>query len=179
MRVFPLTKLAIEQAIKTHQDMLHKATKDKSESGHTTDGDMMDDPLMHQQMEYVAMLQVKIRTLRNQLASLEYLVQSEVTSCDEIKLGHRIRLKVRYGDGDKEEYFATIGSTLDQQFLGTDKTYFDGTKELLLSDETPIVQYLLGRAAGERVTYESPGGVNKVHIISVEPSPLLVDGGLK
>jgi transcription elongation GreA/GreB family factor len=137
---------------------------------------MMDDPLMHQQMEYVAMLQVKIRHLRNQLSSLQILIQAEVDTCHAIRLGHRIKLKVRYSDGGRDEYFATIGSTLDQQFLGTDRTYFAGTNELLLSDETPIVQYLLGRTANERSTYEPPDGTNKVHIISIETSPLLSAG---
>ena len=172
MRVFPLTKMAIEHEILSVEEQLQKASRDKRDSGHTTDGDMMDDPLMHQQMEQIGMLQLRLSRLKDTLSSLKLLDEDEVFSSTAIQLGHRVKVKVRYADGDSEEYYATIGSTLDQQFIGKNKTYFNGSTELMLSDESAIVQSLLGKAVGDKVIYVAPGGTNRVHIISLEPSPL-------
>lgn len=71
---------------------------------------------------------------------------------------------------------AGIGSTLTIQKTGekTERRYQlvgseeANTKEGKISNKSPLGEALIGKSKGDRVTYETPGGIVEVKVISVE-----------
>jgi len=74
-----------------------------------------------------------------------------------ISLGHRVR--ITYSSGEEDEL--VLGSSLDLLFLGIP---LGGQ---LTTDKSPIGKALIGRRKGDSVIVETPGGSEKITIISV------------
>ena len=76
-----------------------------------------------------------------------------------------------------EDGSVSLGSTVTLRYDGDDEddtqTFFVGSIEErqgdlpVISPSSPLGQVLVGRAAGDAVEYQAPGGMLKVHIVDV------------
>ena len=170
--MFQDTQKLVAWKIAELREEIQEATDEKRYSGHTTDGDMMDDPIMHGQMERIALTQIQIIKLEPYLQpNVSFIKPTSPNQDTGIEIGHRIQLQVMYADGEKEVYFATIGTAIDHSLMGVNRKYFDGQSEVLISEDSSLGQTLLGARTNQNLMYMSPGGNNRVTILAVEVSP--------
>lgn len=175
MKVFPATHKAIAEEIDRLVLHLRAFQEEKRRSAHNLDGgDMMDDPLLHQQMEQIGMLQAKITTYQRHLSrETDFIDARSLGASSIVQLGHRVKVRVEDESGEKEEYYVTLGSSLDRQFLGDNRTYFDNLDEVMVSEDSLLGQQLVGARENQTVMYRSPNGLNIVKVLSICVSPLL------
>jgi transcription elongation factor GreA len=82
------------------------------------------------------------------------------------------------GDSGGDDGTISLGSTVTLRYDGDDEDdtqqFFVGSIEErqgdlpVVSPTSPLGQVLVGRAAGDNVEYQAPGGMLKVHIVTVE-----------
>jgi transcription elongation factor GreA len=118
-------------------------------------GDLSENGDYHAAKDSQGKMESRIRQLQAMLKDAE-IVDESGASDGSVSLGSIVTL--RY-DGDDEDDTQTffVGSIEERQ----------GDLPVV-SPSSPLGQVLVGRAAGDTVEYKAPGGMLKVHIVSVE-----------
>jgi transcription elongation factor GreA len=100
-----------------------------------------------------AMLEKRIQELENMLRTAEVLEDAEETAAPGvIRLGSKV--VVDFGGGDEDTY-TVVGAIEAKPTMG------------LISTESPIGKALIGKKAGDSAQVETPGGTQKLTIVSV------------
>ncbi|MFN8103478.1 MAG: transcription elongation factor GreA [Acidimicrobiia bacterium] len=115
-------------------------------------GDLRENAEYHQAKEDQAFLEGRILELRRMLEEAEILEGVEDTS----KVTHGTKVTLRDEDGDVETYVFT--STHNKP----------DTDLPVVSPESALGAALEGRAVGDSVTYEAPGGKFTVEVTAIE-----------
>lgn len=115
-------------------------------------GDLRENAEYHQAKEDQAFLEGRILELRRMLEEAEILEGVEDTS----KVTHGTKVTLRDEDGDLETYVFT--STHNKP----------DTDLPVVSPESALGAALEGRAVGDSVTYEAPGGKFTVEVTAIE-----------
>ena len=179
-RMFASTREAVVQRKQEVQEKFEQSATNLLNLDSTRDGDMMDDPLMLRMLEEQEQLRVELLQLGRYLGSETELITVENAEEEPVVgVGYQVRLKTTYSDGFEEEFDVTIGTPIDVRYLKNHpNSPFNDDTHLLISDETPLAQALMGKQVRQSVTYEAGGGNNKAKILEIALSPL-VQGGLE
>ncbi len=118
-------------------------------------GDLSENGDYHAAKDTQGKMEARIRHLKGLLEKAVIVEGSEVNGDGTASVGTVVEL--RYGDDeDTEHYF--IGS-IEEDRLGV----------TVVSPGSPLGQALIGHAAGERVSYDAPGGSLEVQIVAIRP----------
>ena len=113
-------------------------------------GDLSENADYHSAKNEQGLMESRIRKLEAMLKDVQVVDDVATT---EVSTGTVVSLRYD-GDDDVERYL--VGSIEEEQ---------DGVS--VVSPDSPLGQALLGRKPGEVVSYEAPGGVLKVEIVSI------------
>jgi transcription elongation factor GreA len=114
-------------------------------------GDLSENGDYHAAKDAQGKMEARIRQLEAMLKDVE--IVNVDTAADEVNTG--VVVALRYvGDEDVERYL--IGSIEERR---------EGVS--VVSPNSPLGQALIGRQAGDRVTYEAPSGALEVEIVAV------------
>ncbi|HYD34491.1 MAG TPA: hypothetical protein VD999_00310 [Vitreimonas sp.] len=169
IKVFPQTVEAMKGTIDTNIQKIKQMGEELRVMGNIGDGDMLDEALMHQIHREQELRHDQNNGLNFDLALIEVLSASEVLDTSTVKQGHRVKLEIKFADGDKEIIFATVGSTYDSSYLAESDTRFT-SQEIMVSLETPLAQAIIGAPLNSVVTYRTDFDVHKVKVLNIEPS---------
>ncbi len=114
-------------------------------------GDLKENAEYHAAKEDLTHVQKRIAKLENALNSSRVIDEKKMSS-DKVYMGATVGVKDSSGDTD--EYTVVSAEEADPV-------------EGLISSVSPIGSALLGRAVGEKVTFETPGGTRQVEIVSI------------
>jgi transcription elongation factor GreA len=114
-------------------------------------GDLSENADYHAAKDSQGHMEARIRKLEAMLKDVEVVDEVGTT---EVSTGTVVSLRYD-GDDDVERYL--VGSIEEEQ---------DGIS--VVSPDSPLGRSLLGRAVGDVVEYEAPGGVLKVEIVSID-----------
>ncbi len=114
-------------------------------------GDLKENAEYHAAKEELTNVQKRIAKLENALSS-SIVIDEKQMSSDKVYMGATVVLKD--SAGDKDEYTVVSAEEADPV-------------EGLISSVSPIGSALLGRAVGEKVTFETPSGTRQVEIVSI------------
>ncbi|MBU3954879.1 transcription elongation factor GreA [bacterium] len=114
-------------------------------------GDLSENAEYHAAKEDLTNVQKRIAKLENAL-SASLVIDEKQMSSDKVYLGATVAL--RDSSGESSEYTVVSAEESDPS-------------EGLISSVSPIGIALLGRAVGEKVTFETPGGTRQVEIVSI------------
>ena len=168
-KIFEATQIAIKERLEKTEDQLQGNTFDMRNLD--MDGDMMDDPLLHRLMAERIRLEDEISELKGYLGN-ETEVLRHPEQNGSISLGHLVHVKIRYPNGEMEETRVSLGSALDKRYLWQDEEN-NNPKHILISQDSPLAQALIGRKIGDTVLYQAPEGQGEIIILEVEDSPFL------
>ena len=113
------------------------------------DGDVSESGEYEDAKNEQAMVEGRIRTLEHMLTNAQLIEESK---SDAISLGSRI--KIRDGEGDEYEW-TVVGSAEANP------------RQSRISNESPVGKALMGKKKGDKVSVETPGGVEKFTILKV------------
>ncbi len=116
-------------------------------------GDLSENAEYHAAKEEQAHLETRIAKLRDQLAGVRVVDAGQVAA-DTVGIGSHVT--VRYLDEQDEATFQIVGSAEASPGEGR------------LSTESPFGRALLGRAPGDEVTVQAPGGAVRVAVVAIE-----------
>ena len=134
------------------------------------DGDLFDEPLMHQLHIQREQLDRELAVLKGHLInSGDILREDSFIQMDRVEIGHEVEVEITYSDQSTESLSVTTGTHLDQRFLA-DSEYFDGDTKVIISDSSPLGQSIIGNKAGEEVKYRVGDSHNSVRINKISPS---------
>jgi transcription elongation factor GreA len=114
-------------------------------------GDLSENAEYHSAKEDLTNVQKTIAKLENAL-NAAMVIDEERMSSDKVYLGATVGVKDSGGRTD--EYTVVSAEEADPV-------------EGLISSSSPIGRALLGRAVGEKVTFDTPGGQRQVEIVSI------------
>ncbi len=115
------------------------------------EGDLRENAEYHQLKEEQAFLEGRILELRSLLDNCKVGDGPQETH----KIDHGVKVTLKDDDGDVDTFVYT--STHNQ------------VKELpVITPQSPLGEALLGRAVGEIVTYEAPGGKFSYEVVAIE-----------
>ena len=115
-------------------------------------GDLKENGDYHAAKEEQGKMEGRIMALEAMLEDVE--VVDQVTVSDEVQAGNVVTIRYE-GDDDTEKYL--VGSIEERR---------EGVT--IMSSESPLGGALLGAKIGETVSYEAPGGMLAVEIVSIE-----------
>lgn len=115
-------------------------------------GDLSENSEYESAKDEQAFIEGRISTIENMLQNAE-IIDSSNSKEGEVTLGRSVIFK-ELPDGIEEEY-TIVGKAEADPFSGK------------ISNESPIAQALLGKAVGEKVTIDTPGGNMEVEITKV------------
>ena len=115
-------------------------------------GDLSENSEYDAAKEEQAQVEARIVQLENMLKNAKIIDQDDI---DVNKVGIGTRVKVYDEEFDEELEYSIVGST------EADPDAFK------ISDESPVGKALIGRNIGETVDVETPGGVFKLKILSI------------
>ena len=115
-------------------------------------GDLSENSEYDAAKEEQAQVEARIVQLENMLKNAKIIDQDDI---DVNKVGIGTRVKVYDEEFDEELEYSIVGST------EADPDSFK------ISDESPVGKALIGRNIGETVDVETPGGVFKLKILSI------------
>lgn len=113
------------------------------------DGDVSESGEYEDAKNEQAMVEGRIRTLEHMLTNAQII---EGTKSDVIALGSRVKLR----DGDGEEYEWTIVGSAEAN-----------PRQSRISNESPVGKALMGKKKGDKVSVDTPGGVEQFSILKV------------
>lgn len=116
-------------------------------------GDLSENSEYESAREEQAFIEGRIQKIENMLQNAEIISLNDYAE-GEIGLGRTVLFK-ELPDGLEEEY-TIVGAAEADPFEGK------------ISNESPIAKALIGRAAGDKVIIETPGGEMNVEILSVD-----------
>jgi transcription elongation factor GreA len=116
-------------------------------------GDLSENSEYDSAREEQAFIEGRIQKLENMVQHAEIIDESEFAE-GEITLGRTVLFK-ELPDGLEEEY-TIVGAAEADPFEGK------------ISNESPIAKALIGKAEGDQVTIDTPGGDMNVEILSVQ-----------
>jgi transcription elongation GreA/GreB family factor len=148
VEVLPETIERAKRRLGEIEERLRENTKTMAEMGR--DGDMMDDPLLHNAQEQDNSL-VSQRAILRRLTEIAKPKQPDRNS----KVGYGKRIVLDFFDGKPEKVM--FGNGIDAGF-GED----------VLSDESPVGKAVLGKTPGEEVNYTVGERKLRVKVAKVE-----------
>jgi len=113
-------------------------------------GDLSENGDYHAAKDAQGKMEARIRQLEAMLGDAEVV---QVSSAEEVTAGVTVRLRYT-GDDEVERYF--VGS-IEERDSGAQ----------VISPGSPLGQALMGKRAGQSVTYDAPSGQLEVEIVSV------------
>lgn len=116
-------------------------------------GDLSENSEYESAREEQAFVESRIRKIENMVQYAE-IIDVDAFEEGEITLGRTVVFK-ELPDGFEEEY-TIVGAAEADPFAGK------------ISNESPIAKALMGKAEGDQVMIETPGGEMKVEILSVQ-----------
>jgi transcription elongation factor GreA len=117
-------------------------------------GDLSENGDYHAAKDAQGKMESRIRQLQAMLKQVE-IVDDAGSDDGSVSLGSTVTLRYEGDDEDDTQQF----------FVGSIE---ERPGELpVISPSSPLGQVLVGRAAGDAVEYEAPGGVLKVHLVAV------------
>ena len=148
------TKLSPETYERLHAELDDLKTRGRMEIARDIEaarmlGDLSENGDYHAAKDSQGKMEARIRQLEAMLEDAE-LVHGGVA--EEVATGVTVRL--RYV-GEEEEDRYLVGS-IEERAAGT-----------VISPDSPLGKALMGKRAGERVTYEAPSGTKSVDIVAV------------
>lgn len=169
--MFSATKLAIESKIIQTQENIDQVGLELGKL--EKDGDLFDEPLMHQLHNRREQLDRELNTLNRHLREVSTRgTEKNLGSTDVVGLGQDVRVRIRYEDNSVEDLHLTTGTQLDYIFI-SDRPPFDGDIRVLVSDYSPIGKALLGAREGDEVSYRVGEKYNFVKIQKISRSEFL------
>jgi len=169
-KIFHGTLEAIKQRIREIDEKLYKNTFDMRSLD--MDGDRIDDPQLYRLMSERTLLEGERNEARRYLGEGSEIIDSP-GSGETVSLGHSVHIDIRYPDGGENEIRVTIGSTVDKKYLSRGDKTFRNSSLLLVSEDSPLAQVLLGKSVGDRTRYKTHDGIGEVTILDIEDSPFL------
>jgi transcription elongation factor GreA len=118
-------------------------------------GDLSENGDYHAAKDAQGKMESRVRKLQAMLKHVE-IVDESGSEDGSISLGSTVTLRYEGDDDDDTQRFF-VGSIEEQQ----------GDLHVI-SPSSPLGQVLVGHAAGDTVEYQAPGGMLKVHIVTVE-----------
>lgn len=100
-----------------------------------------------------AHLEGRIREIKNMLARVQFIDEENGRS-SEVRVGSRVT--VRHDGDDDEETWTIVGSAEANPRQGR------------ISNESPIGAALLGKRPRQKVTYQTPSGVQKLTVVKIQ-----------
>lgn len=116
-------------------------------------GDLSENSEYDSAKEEQSFLEGRISTIEKMLRNAVIINESEFNT-DEVQLGNTVTFK-ELPDGDKETY-TIVGSAEANPIEG------------LISNDSPIAKGLIGRAKGDEVKINTPGGEMSVTILEIK-----------
>ncbi len=172
-RMGKLTRDIIGQSI---QDM-----ESKKESLRLTlldlgnDGDMMDDPILHTNLEDQEKVNRRIMQLQSYLtADTEIIVSESVDDGTKVQTGHTVVLNAKFGGSYEEEVKMTIGTPIDLEIMSQmEASPFDRESNWIISENSGLGKALLGKAVNDVVTTGTGKEVSTFRIVGIVKSVLV------
>jgi transcription elongation factor GreA len=118
-------------------------------------GDLSENGDYHAAKDFQGKMESRIRQLQAMLKRVE-IVDESGSEDGSVSLGSTVSLRYEGDDEDDTQRFF-VGSIEERQ----------GDLPVV-SPSSPLGQVLIGQRAGDAVEYRAPGGMLKVHIVSVE-----------
>ena len=113
------------------------------------DGDVSESGEYEDAKNEQAMVEGRIRTLEHMLTNAQII---EGNKSDVIALGSRVKLR----DGEGDEYEWTIVGSAEAN-----------PRQSRISNESPVGKALMGKKKGDKVSVDTPGGVEQFTILKV------------
>jgi transcription elongation factor GreA len=113
------------------------------------DGDVSESGEYEDAKNEQAMVEGRIRTLEHMLTNAQLI---EGNKSDVIALGSRVKLR----DGDGDQYEWTIVGSAEAN-----------PRQSRISNESPVGKALMGKKKGDKVSVDTPGGVEQFTILKV------------
>ena len=169
-KMFGTTKGTLTQKL---TDLDGRLSQNREEfSSLDSDGDMMDDPILHRlQYERIHLTDEQIAILEHR-SGAEVLDPSVLENINQVSIGHEVTAEVVYPDGEDDVLKLTIGTRYDSQYLKNGDLQQLGYDGMLISQESTLAQVILGRHVGESIPYNTPDGQGLVTILGLQVSPL-------
>ncbi len=118
-------------------------------------GDLSENGDYHAAKDFQGKMESRVRQLQAMLKEVE-IVDESGSDDGSVSLGSTVTLRYEGDDEDDTQRFF-VGSIEERQ----------GDLPVV-SPSSPLGQVLIGQRAGDAVEYRAPGGMLKVHIVSVE-----------
>ena len=113
------------------------------------DGDVSESGEYEDAKNEQAMVEGRIRTLEHMLTNAQII---EEKKSDVVALGTRVKIR----DGEGEEYEWTIVGSAEAN-----------PRQSRISNESPVGKALLGKKKGDKVSVDTPGGVEQFTVLKV------------
>jgi|SRR5215203_4455518 len=141
-------KAQLEEELSNLKTVRRPEVADRIQSA-KLDGDVSESGEYEDAKNEQAMVEGRIRTLDHMLMNAQII---EENKSDIISLGSRI--KIRDGEGDEYEW-TVVGSAEANP------------RQSRISNESPVGKALMGKKKGDKVSVETPGGVETFTILKV------------
>jgi transcription elongation GreA/GreB family factor len=142
------------------------ASNTKAMSQLDFDGDMMDDPLLHQAQYQRGHFEGTRAELQEFLSRAEPLSKADINREDGVTYGHRVTLSSDEGDEQ-----LTLGQMWDVKYMSRENS----EKYRVISDTSPMGRALLGKRRGDTSLCVVGSETIKVVIKNHEVSALVID----
>jgi transcription elongation factor GreA len=118
-------------------------------------GDLSENGDYHAAKDFQGKMESRVRQLQAMLKEVE-IVDEAGAEDGSVSLGSTVTLRYEGDDEDDTQRFF-VGSIEERQ----------GDLPVI-SPSSPLGQVMIGQSAGDTVEYKAPGGILKVHIVTVE-----------
>ncbi|WP_170007757.1 transcription elongation factor GreA [Bacillus fonticola] len=153
-KVFPMTqkgKEKLEQELEQLKMVKRKEVVERIKIARSF-GDLSENSEYDSAKEEQAFVEGRITTLENMVRNAKIIKEDEMNS-DTVTLGKNVTFQ-ELPDGEEETYTIVGSAEADP---------FDGK----ISNDSPIAKSLLGKAVGDEVNVQTPGGEMNVKIIKI------------
>ncbi|WP_050615857.1 transcription elongation factor GreA [Bacillus testis] len=154
-KVFPMTKEGkekLEHELEQLKSVKRKEVVERIKIARSF-GDLSENSEYDSAKEEQAFVEGRITTIENMIRNAKIIEEDELDS-DHVSLGKSVTF-VELPNGDEETY-TIVGSAEADPFEGK------------ISNDSPIARSLIGKAVGDEVVVQTPGGDMNVRIISVK-----------
>lgn len=164
IKAFAVTISDARRKLSEVDDALASNTKAMSQLD--LDGDMMDDPLLHQAQYQRGHFEGTKAELQEFISRAELLSRSDIDGGDGVTYGHRVTLSSDRGDEQ-----LTLGRIWDVRYMSRENS----EKYRVVSGASPMGRALLGKRRGEVSSCVIGDKTIRVTIKNCEVSELVVD----
>ncbi|MFS0780822.1 transcription elongation factor GreA [Bacillus sp. 1P06AnD] len=154
-KVFPMTKEGkekLENELEQLKSVKRKEVVERIKIARSF-GDLSENSEYDSAKEEQAFVEGRITTIENMIRNAKIIEEDEMDS-DHVSLGKSVTF-IELPNGDEETY-TIVGSAEADPFEGK------------ISNDSPIARSLIGKAVGDEVVVQTPGGDMNVRITSVK-----------